>query len=79
MHNIKNSHQIDNNNQQLTIVSIHAKIEIRLIISNITIIYIIRVSMMVSLHSLGYYINLRRQFKLKDEKENSFSKFLVEL
>lgn len=32
MHNIKNSHQIDNNNQQLTIVSIHAKIEICLII-----------------------------------------------
>lgn len=27
MHNIKNSHQVDNNNQQLTIVGIHAKIE----------------------------------------------------
>jgi len=33
-HNIKNSHQVDNNNQQLTIVGIHAKIEICLIIYN---------------------------------------------
>lgn len=48
MHNIKNSHQIDNNNQQLTIVSIHAKIEICLIIFNIIIIYIIEVSMIIS-------------------------------
>lgn len=47
MHNIKNSHQIDNNNQQLTIVGIHAKIEICLIIYNIIIIYIIEVSMII--------------------------------
>lgn len=49
MHNIKNSHQIDNNNQQLTIVSIHAKIEICLIIFNIIIIYIIEVSMFLTI------------------------------
>jgi len=47
-HNIKNSHQVDNNNQQLTIVGIHAKIEICLIIYNI-IIYIIEVSMIIPL------------------------------
>jgi hypothetical protein len=49
-HNIKNSHQVDNNNQQLTIVGIHAKIEICLIIyNNIIIIYIIEVSMIIPL------------------------------
>jgi len=48
-HNIKNSHQVDNNNQQLTIVGIHAKIEICLIIYNNIIIYIIEVSMIILL------------------------------
>lgn len=52
MHNIKNSHQVDNNNQQLTIVGIHAKIEIcvcLIIYNNIIIIYIIEVSMILPL------------------------------